>query len=281
MKKYILFDAIIDINHTLPLVTSTKELLKVLNLEIPVLSGATRDCGVESIGEDIEAFYKENAKTLALASKEKSSIVCVEDSSFLSLKTTLEKLKNDKNLANKITLGLKEDNLELNLDIEILTLADFIVKEFGISKLKKNVNKNFEKFFAALYLGSYRCQIERYSDTNSYENLLKATGLKLVDYNLKDQVNGHALYDVNEELSYKIAGTLMLDMFDNAADFVVVNDARSFVMFDEHQKELEKVVGREIQLSIFSLAEILLLSLGITDKKRVGLDNHTIKTNII
>jgi len=281
MKKYVLFDSIIDINHTLPLATSAKELLKVLNLEIPVLNGANRDTGIDSMGEDISKFYLQNAKTLALASKEKSDIVCVEDSSFLSLKTTANELKKDDKLRDSVSAELKEDDLELNLDIEILTLADFIIKEFGTGKLKKSIKNSFDKFLAALYLGSYQCQLSSFTDTTSYEKLLDVTGVKLVKYDLKNQVCGYDINDTNKELSYKIAGNLMLDMFDNAADFVVVNDARSFVMFDEHQKELEQNVGREIGLDIFSLAEVLLLALGITDKKRIGLDNHIIKTNIV
>ena len=98
---------------------------------------------------------------------------------------------------------------------------------------------------------------------------------------MKKQVCGYDINDANEELSYKIAGSLMLDMFDNAADFVVANDARSFVMFDEHQKKLESSIGREIGLSVFGLAEILLLALGVTDKKKIGLNNHITKTNIL
>ncbi|MFK5881171.1 MAG: heterodisulfide reductase [Sulfurospirillum sp.] len=281
MKKYVLFDAIIDINHTLPLATSAKELLKVLNLEIPILGGVSRDRGLESIGEDKETFFRENAKTLALATKEKSDIVCVEDSSFLSLRTTLEKLKEDEKLANLTIKELEKNNLELNLDIKIFTLADFIIKEFGMAKLKKNISKNFKNFLVALYLGSYQCQIQRYSDIKSYSKLLEATELKLIDYNLKNQVCGYDIYDTNEQLACEMAGALMLDMFDNAADFVVINDARSFAMFDEHQKELEKSVGREIGLTVLCLAEVLLLALGITDKKRIGLDNHVIKTKIV
>ncbi len=281
MKKYVLFDAILDINHTLPLTTSAKELLKVLNLEIPLLSGASRDMGVEFIGEDMSKFYIQNAKTLALASNEKSGIVCTEDSSFLSLKTAVAELKKDDKLRDEVSTELKKDNLELNLDIKIFTLADFIIKEFGVAKLKKSIKNSFDKFLAALYLGSYQCQLSRFTDTDSYGKLLEATGLKLVEYDLKNQVCGYDINDANEELSYKMAGSLMLDMFDNAADFVVVNDARSFIMFDKEQKELEDSVGREIGLTVFGLAEVLLLALGITDKKRIGLDNHIIKTDIV
>ena len=281
MKKYVLFDSILDINHTLPLVSSAKELFAVLGFDIPVLSGASKDKGLEFRGEDSFAFYLQNAKTLALAGVQKSDIVCAEDSSFLSLKCTLSKLQEDEKIKDMVIDELKKESLELSFDVEILTMADFIIKEFGLKKLKKETKNSFDKFLAALYLGSYQCQLSKYADSNSYEKLLETVGLKLVSYDLKNQVCGYEISDTDEKLSYKMAGALMLDMFDNAADFVVINDARSFVMFDELQKELESVVGREIGLAVFTLAEVLMMALGVSDKKRLGLDNHAVKSDIV
>ncbi len=281
MKKYVLYDGIIDINQTLPLVTSAKELLKFIDLELPTLQNAPRDIGNGSIGIGDEEFYTLNAKTLSLAAKEDSAIVCVEDSSFLSLILTKRELKSNQILRDKVEVNLAKEGIELNFRVKIDTLDQFITKEYGVSKIKKALKNSFDKFYGALYLGSYQCQIARYSDINSYANLLDKIDLKLVNYNLKEQVSGYEILDVNEELSYKMAGGLMLDMFDNAADFIIVNDARSFVMFDEYQKNIEKTVGREINLPVFSLAQILLLAFGVTDRDKLGLNDHKIKTNLI
>ncbi len=281
MKKYVLYDAIIDINKTSALANSAKELLKFLNLKVPVLSHAPRDIGCESIGLGIEAFHGSNAKVLALASKEKSEIVCVEDGSFLSLRKSKEELSKNDKLREQVEAELVKEGLELNLNIKIHTLAQFLIEHVGLSKIRKNIKNSFGKFNAALYLGSYRCQIEKYSDSSVYALLLDSIGLKLVDYDLKNQISGYEISDTHEELAFKMAGNLMLDMFDNGADFVVVNDARSFIMFDEYQKELEKSVGREIGLSVFGLAELLLLAFGVTEKGKIGLDRHKVKTDIL
>ncbi len=281
MRKYVLYDAIIDINKTSALATSTKELLKFLNLEIPVLKKAPKDVGCESISLNPKSYYIANAKVLALAAKEQSEIICVEDSSFLSLRKSKEELAKDDKLREKVELELAKEGLELDLKVKVHTLAQFLLNVVGITKIKKNIKNSFEKFNASLYLGSYKCQIDKYSDTNYYTILLKATGITLLNYNLKNQVSGYEIYDVNQKLSFRMAGELMLDMFDNAADFVVVNDARSFIMFDNYQKELEKSVNREIELSVFGLAEILLLAFGVTDKGKIGLKEHKIKTSIV
>jgi len=276
MKKYVLYDSIIDINATSPLAKSTNALFEFLNIKVSPLKNAPRDIGCESIGLDTKAFYDANAQTLALASQEKSDIVCADDSSFLSLNLTLAKIKEDEKLKSEI-----QKKYQIDLEINILTLADFLVKEVGLSKIKKNIKNSFEKFNAALYLGSYQCQVRRYCDSSSYQKLMDTISLKLVNYDLKNQVCGYEINDVNQNLSFKMAGSLMLDMFDNAADFVVVSDARSFVMFDKHQKELEKSVGRDIGLSVFGLSQLLLLSFGVTSKSDIGLDDHQVMVKLI
>ena len=277
MKNYVLYDTILDVNKTLPLVKSTKELLKFLDVEISSLESTPRDIGCESIGLDIDAFYNNNANILALASSKKSSIVCVEDSSFLSLKLTLEQINSDE----KLQARLEKENINIDPDIQIYTLADFLLKEIGVKKIKEKVKNSFKNFQAALYLGSYQCQLSNLSDVSSYAKIAQSIGLKLIDYSLKNQVDGYEINDVAQNLSYKMAGELMLDMFDNAADFVLINDARSFIMFDEHQKKLEKTTGRDIDLAVFNIAQLLLLAFGVDDKEKIGLSEHKVNTNII
>ncbi|MDX1809857.1 MAG: heterodisulfide reductase [Sulfurospirillaceae bacterium] len=281
MKKYVLFDSIIDINTTEPIARSTQELLKFLNVKLVNIKNFSRDTGIEDMGFDMKNFYINNAKNLALANKEQCSIICADDSSYLSLCVCVEELKNNEELKNEINSLLREEKLELDLDIEIYTLADFLVKELGNKKISKHIKHKFEQFNAAMYLGSHKCLISKYTDLDSYSEILNILGINVINYDLKDQSSGYEILDINPNLAFKMSGALMLDMFDNAADFVVVNDARSFVMFDKHQKELEKSVGREIGLSVFGLAQILLLGFGETNKDVLGLNDHKVKTKII
>ncbi len=281
MKKYVLFDSIIDINKTSPILKATKELLKFLKLDVPTLKNTIRDDGVESMGLNQKVFYEKNAKNLALAAQEKRDILCVEDSSYLSLCLTKEELQKNDELRNEINSKLKKDGLEVNLDTNIMSLASFFETEVGFSKITKKIKNSFDKFYGAIYLGSNKCDIDRFYDTSLFEGILKITGLKSVKYDLYEQSNGYEISDTHEELSHKMAGSLMLDMFDNAADFVIVNDARSFVMFDVNQKLLEKSVGRDIGLSVLCLAQVLMLAFGTTDKNSIGLNEHKIVTKLI
>ncbi|WP_331774000.1 HdrB C-terminal domain-containing protein [Sulfurospirillum sp. 1612] len=281
MKKYVLFDNIIDINATEPIAISTRELLKFLKVETLTIKELSRDLGSHDMGYDKKGFYVANAKNLALANKEGGAIICAEDSVFLSIQLTIQALRNDAALKSEIDTLLKEQDLELDLDIQINTLADFLVEEIGLSKISKLVKNNFGAFNAAIYLGSSQCQLSQFSTLGSYTDILKTLGAQCISYDLADQSSGYEIKEIKQELAFKMSGSLMLDMFDNAADFVLVNDARSFVMFDQHQRELEKTVGREIDLSIFSLAQLVLLAFGETNREVLGLKYHKIQTKII
>lgn len=111
--------------------------------------------------------------------------------------------------------------------------------------------------------------------------LLDLVGAKRIAYASAYESDGFEVLDISTPLAYNLASKAMLDMFDNAADFVVVSDARSLVMFDFYQKALEKSVQREIELSVLSLAQVLLLAFGIVDKKSIGLDQHKIPATLI
>ena len=281
MKRYVLFDNVIDVNATEPIAISARELLKFLKVETLTIKALSRDLGSHNMGYDKKGFYIANAKNLALANKEQCAIICAEDSVFLSLQLTIQALRNDAALKSEIDTLLKEEDLELDLDIKIDTLANFLVKEIGLSKISKLVKNNFEAFNVAIYFGSHQCQLSQFSTLDSYTNILKTLGAKLISYDLSNQSSGYEIHEINQKLAFKMSGSLLLDMFDNAADFVLINDARSFVMFDKYQRELEKTVGRDIDLSIFSLAQLLLLGFGETNREVLGLKYHKIQTKII
>ena len=52
-------------------------------------------------------------------------------------------------------------------------------------------------------------------------------------------------------------------------------------MFDNKQKSLEKAVGRDINLPVYSIAQVVLMALGCVDRGRLGVDTHKVATTLI
>jgi len=281
MKKYFLFDKLIQSDKTISFATAAKTLVTLLKIDAIPFKDAKADIGSEMLGLDKMKFYERNAYNLSLASREQRDILCFENSSFTSLWMTKEALLNDDDLKNLIAQRLSKDNIVLNLTSNIVTLEAVIQEEIGFKQLETLIKHPFNKFNVALFLGTSTCRAKKHSDTALSGTLLDLIGAKRIAYTSAYESDGFEVLDISTPLAYGLAAKTMLDIFDNAADFIVVTDARSLIMFDFYQKTLEKSVHREIELSVLSLAQVLLLAFGIVDKKSLGLDQHKVPATLI
>jgi len=271
MTQYRLFDNIIELDKAGPFITSTKELLNMLAIEAPVLSKSKPDIGTEGKALNIESFHYNNAYNLAIAKSENCTLICPDNSSYASFLSTQEELKNNDELNELISSKLKKDNLELSLDVKVLHVNSLI----KTSKLKSMIKKPFDDFNVAIFHGNTN------EPTSTCKDILSTLGAKIINFETSCDSDGYEILSVSTLLADKLAGKIMLDIFDNGADFVVTDDARSFSMFDSRQKNLECSVGRDIDLSVFSTVQVTLLALGCEDREKMGLDLHKVSTKII
>jgi len=281
MKHYFLFDTLIQREKTAPMITAARKLIELLNLDAPSFKAAKADLGNEFMGLDKLKFLEHYAYNLTLAADEKRDILCFEQSSFICHAQTKDLLLNDANLKFEIAQRLEKHNLSLNLEVNVVSLEQLLLEEIGTEKLASLLKNPFGNFQTALFLGSNACRARKYRKEAFLTQILDVIKLKQVKHESTYESDGFEVYDASSLLAKKLSAKVMLDMFDNAADFVLVSDARSFIMFDFYQKELEKIAGREIGLSVLSLAELLLLAFGETNKKAIGLDQHKVAITLI
>jgi len=275
MAEYRLFDNIIEKEVASSFVSSAKELLAMLNIEAPVLSNSKQDVATEGKSLNEEAFLYNCAYNLASAKKENADLICVEDSSYTSLNIAKLILLEDSQKVETISTKLQKDGLELALDVKVLHVNEILSDVIGFDKLKELVKRPFDKFNIAIFNGN------KTQNLASNDKILSLLGAKIVNFSTQNDSDGYEILNAAPSHAKRLAGKVMLDMFDNAADFVVTNDARSFYMFDSLQKSLESTMGREIELSVFSSVQIVLLALGYENVSKMGLDTHKVVTQII
>lgn len=275
MAEYRLYDNVIEKNSASSFVSSAIELLKLLNIEAPILKNTKVDIATEGKSLSEEAFLYNSAFTLASASTENADIICVEDSSYTSLNIAKLILLENKSTCELINQKLEKSGLSLNLDINILHINDILKDVIGFERLKTLVKRSFKDFNIAIFNGN-----KTHNLTNNDE-ILKLTGAKIIDFDTQNDSDGYEIVKSAPAYAKKLAAKVMLDMFDNGADFVVTNDTRSFYMFDTLQNDLEKSVGRDIALSVFSTSQVILLALGYEDLAKMGLDTHKVVTALI
>lgn len=135
------------------------------------------------------------------------------------------------------------------------------------------VKHSFEEFNIAYYKGESSCE-----NTELLIDTLKAKKLTLSSMN-----NDLAMdtFHKNPNFSYKLAAEVMLDAFDNSADFIVVDSLQAFYLLDFNRKELQKASGRDITLPVIHTSELSLLANGSHDSARKTLSQHDINPDII
>ncbi len=275
MAQYRVFDNIIEKDKASSYIVAAKELLTQLKIEAPVLLNTKSDIAAEGKALNEEAFLYNCAYNLALAKAQNADIICVEDSSYTSLNVAKIMLLENCELKDAVISRLKKDNLNLCLDIKVLHVNEVLRDVFGYKKLQEMIKKPFSNFNVAIFNGNKTQNLE----TN--DTILTLLGANIVKFATQNDSDGYEIVQVSKELGEKLAGKIMLDAFDNAADFIITNDSRSFAMFEPRQKSLECCVGRDIALSVFSTAQIVLMALGNEDKSKLGLDSHKVATTLI
>jgi len=272
---YRLFDNIIERDVANSFVVAAQELLGRLKVEAPVLKNSKPDIATEGKALNEEAFLYNCAYNLALAKGEEADILCIEDSSYTSLNVAKIMLLQSCDLRDAVMQRLDKDGFKLCLDTKVLHVNEVLRDVVGFDKLQKMIKLPFDKFNIAIFSGN------RAQNLDLNETILALLGTNIVKFERQNDSDGYEILRASKRFAYTLAGTVMLDAFDNAADFVVANDARSFVMFESHQKSLESCVGRDIGLSVFSTAQVVLMALGCKDGSKLGLDFHKVATTLI
>lgn len=181
---------------------------------------------------------------------------------FYHLPSKNEDLENTiKNLQKEI-IDLKLINeAALEFDLPKINAFDNEIKELG------EVKYDFDNFNIACY---------GFKIKDDIKSKIKA---HFISYENSDKNNGFSLLHLNPELSYKMAANIILDAYDSGADFIVVNQAKDFYMFDTCSKKLMQSSGREFKdFYVLSYFEFLSLIQGI---KNPSLQNHDLKVSLI
>ncbi len=213
-------------------------------------------------------------------------------------------IKNDKDVDKLKKLLLDKDNgimFHTDLNNRVYELPDYVKKKIEDVQKKLNITKpieeqnyrassakeikfdevtkltnikySFENFNIAYYEGASICR-----KTQNIINSLSANFLAL-----PIMTNDLAMktFHINPLFTYALAAEVMLDAFDNGADFIVVDNAETFYLLDSHRKELEKVSGREIVLPVIHSSELIKLASGEHEEVKKSLASHSIDPEII
>jgi succinate dehydrogenase / fumarate reductase, cytochrome b subunit len=163
-----------------------------------------------------------------------------------------------------------------------------LVEELGLDELRARVKRPLTDLRVGPFYGCYivrprdRLGIDDEHPRHTYlHQIIEALGGTVIDYAGAYKCCGFPIITMNKEASLKQAGRHLGDAVDAEADCLVTPCPLCHLNLDLQQPLAEKVVGRDLDMPVLHLPQLLGLALGLGPKD-LGLQRHVVKpTSVI
>jgi succinate dehydrogenase / fumarate reductase cytochrome b subunit len=268
---------------------SMEKIAPLLDLELVELDRASC-CGAGVIAEHSQELADTlNARTFALAEKTGSGLMMNICSTCQGSMTECQE-RLDANTEYRIAINdnLREEGLKYDKAVVNKNLAWVLVEELGLDELRSRVKRPLTDLRVGPFYGCYiirprdRLGIDDEHPRHTYlHQIIETLGGTVIDYAGAYKCCGFPIITMNKEASLKQAGRHLGDAVDAEADCLVTPCPLCHLNLDLQQPLAEKVVGRELDMPVLHLPQLLGLALGLKPKE-LGLQRHVVKpTSVI
>jgi succinate dehydrogenase / fumarate reductase cytochrome b subunit len=163
-----------------------------------------------------------------------------------------------------------------------------LVEELGLDELRSRVKRPLTDLKVGPFYGCYivrpvdRLGIDNELPRDTYlGQVIEALGGTVIEYAGSHKCCGFPIITMNKEASLKQAGRHLGDAKDADADCLVTPCPLCHLNLDLQQPLAERVVGRDLEMPVLHLPQLVGLALGL-DPKELGLQRHVVKpTSVI
>ncbi len=284
--KYALYTGCTARESTPELLSSTLAAAKKLDIELVLLDEASC-CGASHL-QDFDDFLSLvlNARNICYAEKLGLPLVTICNTCQLNTVSTKERLDNDPELKAKVNEKLAEVGLEYKGTSSVRHFLYALIDDYGLDNIRKKVEKPLSQFNIAPFYGCHNIrpshlhnthniseEMEKDSDEKAHagenpyvptslDRLIEALEGKAVEYESKNKCCGFHVDLQAPETSNRLSGTALLDAIDNNADLMVTPCPLCQLNMDLKQDSAGKTMGREINIPVLHMPQMLALALG-------------------
>jgi succinate dehydrogenase / fumarate reductase cytochrome b subunit len=163
-----------------------------------------------------------------------------------------------------------------------------LVEEIGLEKLHRLVRRPLTNLKVGPFYGCYivrpraRVGIDAEHPRDRYlDMVIEALGGTVIEYAGMRKCCGFPIITMNKEASLRQAGRHLGDAVDAEADCVVTPCPLCHLNLDLQQPLAERVVGRELDMPVLHLPQLVGLALGL-EPKELGMSRHVVRpTSVI
>ena len=271
---------------------SMAKVAPLLDIELVELDRASC-CGAGVIAEHNQELADTlNARTFALAQQEMARGADV----MMNICSTCqgaqsecqERLDANAEYREHVNATLAPEGLRYEAGISNKHLLWLIVEEIGLDVIRSKVVRPLTDLKVGPFYGCYiirptdRIGIDEEHPRDRYLGMLiEALGGTEVQYAGMNKCCGFPIITMNKEASLKQAGQHIGDAVDADADCLVTPCPLCHLNLDLQQPLAERTVGRELNLPILHLPQLIGLAQGL-EPKELGFSKHVVKpTSVI
>jgi len=270
---------------------SMAKVAPLLDIELVELDRAAC-CGAGVLAEHNQELADTlNARTFALAQQE------IADGADLMMNICStcqgaqsecqERLDANSEYREHVNETLAAESLRYEKGIVNKHFLWLMVEEIGLDAIKAKVERPLTDLRVGPFYGCYivrpttRLGIDRDHPRDTYlHQLIVALGGTVVDYAGQYKCCGFPIITMNKEASLKQAGRHLGDAVDAEADCLVTPCPLCHLNLDLQQPVAERVVGRELNMPVLHLSQLVGLAFGL-EPKELGFGKHVVKPSSV
>lgn len=228
-----------------------------------------------------EVYFATAARNLAVAERVGLPLLTPCNGCYSTFKSVLSDLRKDWRLKRHVNESLASCGLTVSGELQVLHLVEWMSESLGPTALAQFAIRPLWGMRVAVHHG---CHLLRPSPAvrwdsptspTKFEQLVRALGASVVDYETKMDCCGGALDRVGErQAALAMCRHKLTDAQEQGADALVVSCPSCFQQFDLNQAAYLREAGLT-GLPIFYLSELAALAMGI-DPDELGFDMHRV-----
>ena len=268
---------------------SMEKVAPLLDIELVAVDRASC-CGAGVIAEHSQELADTlNARTFALAQQTGNAMMMNICSTCQGSQTECqERLDANAEYREHINGHLAPDGIRYEKgEVTNKNLLWLLVEDMGLDELRSRVKRPLKDLRVGPFYGCYiirptdRLGIDEEKPRDRYLHMLiDALGGTVIEYAGQHKCCGFPIITMNKEASLKQAARHLGDAVDAAADCLVTPCPLCHLNLDLQQPLAERYGGRELNLPVLHLPQLLGLALGL-DPGDLGLGRHVVKPTTV
>lgn len=260
---------------------ATRTVAAKLGLDLVELTSATCTGARELRAIDPPGFYALNVRILALAERDSLPLMTVCNTCTLNLLDAHAAVAEDPDLMRDVNARLAPEGLSYRGTTRVSHFLWVLYEDIGEERLRALVKRPLTGVSVAAFYG---CHITRpplrYGFVDSRNNvalerLATLLGCRPIDYSGRTECCGFHTAAHDERVAIKLTGQHILSAKTNGAVAMVTPCPLCHTVLDGFQKEIEKDMGRPLDMPVLHLPQLVGLALGLSAEE-LRIDRHMV-----